>query len=89
MKLFKLTISSPDGKIFDGEVESIMLRGAEGDLAVLAGHIPFITSVQPGKCTITLSDGSVKTGSTDGGILAVAQEKTTLFSGSFRFEGQK
>ena len=38
MKQFTLVISSPDGEIFRGDVYGISLRGAGGDLAVLAGH---------------------------------------------------
>ena len=47
MNTFQLNISSPDGKIFEGAVARITVRGAEGDLAVMAGHVPFITSVRP------------------------------------------
>ena len=45
----------------------LTLRGADGDLAILAGHIPFITSVQPCDCKIELEDGSEKIGHTHGG----------------------
>ena len=48
MKPFRLKISSPDGDIFDGDIQMLVLRGAEGDLAVMAGHAPFITSVKAG-----------------------------------------
>ena len=48
MNTFQLNISSPDGKIFEGAVARITVRGAEGDLAVMAGHVPFMTSVRPG-----------------------------------------
>ena len=56
------------------------------DLAVLAGHIPFITSVCPGECKIELEDGTDRIGITDGGLLTVSAEKTTLLSGSFRWK---
>ena len=83
MSTFKLIISSPDGDIFKGEAVMLTLRGADGDLAVLAGHIPFITSVQHCDCKILLDDGSEKIGHTDGGLLTVDQKQTTLLSGSF------
>ena len=75
MKPFRLKISSPDGDIFD--------RGAEGDLAVMAGHAPFITSVKAGECRITLADGSEKKATTDGGLLSVQNGCATLLSSSF------
>ncbi|MBP3636690.1 MAG: F0F1 ATP synthase subunit epsilon [Clostridia bacterium] len=82
MKTFLLSISSPDGNLFSGEVVMITLRGIEGDLAVMAGHIPFITSVVPCDVKITLPDGTDKVGHADGGLLTVAEDGVTLL-GSF------
>ena len=56
MNTFNLVISSPEGEIFSGEVVKIMLRGASGDLAVMAGHIPFVTSVKEGECKVTFPE---------------------------------
>ncbi|MBE6884273.1 MAG: F0F1 ATP synthase subunit epsilon [Ruminococcaceae bacterium] len=85
MKTFRLIISSPDGYLFDDEVVSVSLRGAEGDLAVMAGHIPFITSVKPCDCKIELNDGDLKIGHMQGGLLTVAKDSVTLLSGSFQW----
>ena len=74
MSTFKLVISSPDGDVFKGDAEMLTVRGTEGDLAVLAGHIPFITSVQPSDCKILLEDGTEKSGHTEGGLLTVSPE---------------
>lgn len=83
MKTFPLTIASPDGNLFDQPVVRLILRGTEGDLAVMAGHIPFITAVRPGDCRVELADGSEKLGRLDGGLLTVAEDRVTLLSGSF------
>ena len=85
MKTFRLTVSSPDGNIFAGDAVQLVARGVEGKLAVLAGHIPFITSLKAGECRIELPDGEEKTAYTDGGILTVSGESVTLLSGSFRW----
>lgn len=85
MNTFHFIISSPDGNIFDGDIQAVNLRGADGDLAILAGHVPFVTSVKPCKCVIVLSDGTQKTGDTDGGILTVSPDVTTLISCSFHW----
>ena len=86
MNTFLLVISSPDGDVFRGEVRSVSVRGVEGDLAVLAGHIPFVTTVVPCEVKIVLSDATEKIGKTDGGILTVGNDMTTLLSGSFTFQ---
>ena len=80
---YRLIISTPEGKVFDGQVRGISLRGTEGDLAVLEGHIPFITAVKACDCHIELAEGPVETYYTDGGILVVSEESVTLLSGEF------
>ena len=56
MEKFRLKILTPEGTVMDKDVAGLYLRGAEGDLAVFAGHIPFVTPVKPGKCTVVSSD---------------------------------
>lgn len=85
MKLLSLTVSTPDGDAFAGEVMALTLRGSDGDLAVLPGHIPFITTVKAGKVALHMEDGSCRHGITDGGLLTVTGQRTTLLSGSFKW----
>lgn len=85
MKTYPLTVASPDGNLFKGDVEQLILRGSEGDLAVMAGHIPFMTAVQSGLCRILQADGTEKTAHTEGGLLSVAPDAVTLLSESFRW----
>lgn len=85
MATFKLTVSSPDGNIFEGEVEKFDVRGIEGELAVMAGHIPFVTAVKEAPCTVWLPDGTKKEAHSDGGLLTVGPEGATYISGSFKF----
>ena len=86
MKTFQLTISSPSGNLFEGEAVSLSVRGTEGDLAVMAGHIPFITKIVPSNVFIELPDGTENSGETDGGLLTVSQDKTILLSGTFNWK---
>jgi len=86
MNTFKLIVSSPDGNIFEDEIVKASMRGSEGDFAILAGHIPFITSVKKGDCKITMADGSEKIGILDGGVLSVSDTHASLLSGSFRWK---
>ncbi|MBQ4332656.1 MAG: hypothetical protein IJC33_02630 [Clostridia bacterium] len=86
MNTYKLTIATPDGNRFQEEAIGLFLRGAEGDLAVLAGHTPFITSVQAGRCRIHMPDDSEKVATLDGGLLTVSADAVTLLSGSFEWD---
>ena len=88
MNTFNLTVATPDGNKFGGEVIGLFVRGAEGDLAILAGHMPFITSVQAGKCRIHLPDDEEKSATLDGGLLTVSDKAVTLLSGSFAWDAE-
>ncbi len=81
MKDYHLTVMSPDGEVFSGDVVELSLRGAMGDLAVFAGHIPFITTVKPGKCTVIMADETELSGDIDSGILDVGKDEVRLLVG--------
>ena len=86
MNTFKFVISTPDGNFYEGNIVKVSLRGAEGDLAVMANHTPFVTSVKPCRAHIELEDGSVKYFSLERGLLSVSMESVTLMSGSAKWE---
>ena len=86
MKTFLLNISSPDGQVFSGQVVSLIVRGVEGEFAVLAEHAAFITNGVPGKCNIELPDGTVKNGTTEGGLITVGKEDVTYLTAGVTFE---
>ena len=78
MNTFPLTISTPGGSQYVGPAARLLLRGAEGDLAVMAGHVPFMTTVQPGPCRLYLPDGTVREAACAGGLLTVGPEGTIV-----------
>ncbi|MBP5686497.1 MAG: F0F1 ATP synthase subunit epsilon [Clostridia bacterium] len=85
MKNYHLIISTPEGNVFDGEAAMLTVRGSEGDLAVLAGHIPFITAVRKCEGSIVFEDNTEKKANIGGGILTVGQNVTTLLTSDFEF----
>ncbi|MBQ7951346.1 MAG: F0F1 ATP synthase subunit epsilon [Clostridia bacterium] len=86
MNTFHLIVSSPDGNLFEGDVVKLDVRGTEGDLAIMAGHIPFVTSLVEAPIKIWMADDSTKKATAKGGLLTVGKEVVTLISGTFQFE---
>ena len=78
MSTFQLSVVSPDGKLYSGDVFALYVRGSDGDLAVLAGHAPLVTAVQPGVCRIELEDGDEKSFKCEGGLLNVGKSGVSL-----------
>jgi len=85
MKSFLLKISSPEGDLFCGEALMLRVRGTEGELAVMAGHVPFVTYVKPCECKIVTEDGSERIGSIPGGMLNVSHDQVILLTGSINW----
>ena len=84
MKTFPLIISSPDGDLFRGEAEMMILRGTEGDLAVMAGHVPFVTAVVPGRCVV-VTEEERKEGVIEEGLLTVDPEQVTVLTSALHW----
>ena len=85
MKTFKFVVSTPEGNLFEGDVVKVSLRGSEGDLAIMANHTPFVTSVVPCKCSLELEDGISKKILVERGLLSVLADSVTLMSGSAKW----
>ena len=48
MATFKFELVSPAKLLFSGEVEEVIVPGAEGEFTVLAGHAPLVSTLRPG-----------------------------------------
>ena len=53
-----LEFVSPERVLFSGEVDQVDLPGTEGDMGILAGHAPLVTTLRPG--IVTIFNGTTK-----------------------------
>lgn len=79
MATFPLEIVTPDRKFFSGEVESVIVRGMDGDLAVLKDRAPLVTPLKIGKVRIMI-DGKERVAALCNGYIKVSKEGTTIIS---------
>ena len=68
---FELTIISAESKVFDGEVENVLVPGMIGDFLVLSNHAPCISSIRPGFLEFSEGTGQKKRYFVSGGIIEV------------------
>lgn len=47
-----LEFVSPESVLFSGDVDQVDLPGIEGDMGILPGHAPLVTTLRPGVVTI-------------------------------------
>ncbi|WP_373216338.1 ATP synthase F1 subunit epsilon [Ruminococcus sp. 5_1_39BFAA] len=71
MRTFPLRIGTPDGLLFEGEVERVVCRSITGDLAILAGHCNFCTALGMGEAHVVTADGTRREAACIGGMLSV------------------
>lgn len=78
MKIFTLSMISPQGILFDGEVQFLTVPGFDGSMGVLAGHAPILTTLRPGIVKLTSSSGEETYYAIASGILEVNQSSQAL-----------
>ena len=76
-KLFDLSLVTPDGPVFEGEVEMLVVPGAAGDIGVLARHAPLIATLRAGSTRVYLDRDSenVKEYATGPGFFKVETDR--------------
>ena len=84
MRTFKLQVVTPDGEIFNGDAESLLVRTSDGDVEFLAGHIDYIASVGTGRARIK-TGGADRFASVSRGIVTVKGGEVTLAAVTFEF----
>ena len=84
MTPFKLKIVTPDGLIFDGEAEELIVRTTGGDVAILARHINYVAPLGMGRA-IVVSEGKRRTAACIGGMLSVVNGEVTLVPTTFEW----
>ena len=85
MSVFSLKIVTPDGLLFDGEAEKVIVRTTEGDIAVLAKHIDCVAALGMGMATIVDAEGQRKNAACIGGMLSVQNGSVTLVPTTFEW----
>ena len=84
MREFHLQIATPDGLVFDGNAESILVRTDNGDVEILAGHTDLFAPVGIGIARVK-TGGSVRAASSAGGFISVSRGEVRLVSTTFEF----
>ena len=84
MTPFSLKIVTPDGLIFDGQAEEIIVRSTSGDLGILAGHVNCVAPLGMGRATLIV-DGKRRYAACLGGMNSVVDGNVTLVPTTFEW----
>ena len=84
MTSFPLKIVTPDGLLFDGQAEELIVRTTSGDMGILAGHLPCVAPLGMGRAVI-VTDGQRCYAACIGGMLSVTDQGVTLVPTTFEW----
>ncbi len=87
MTSFSLKIVTPDGLVYDGQAEELIVRSISGDIGVLAGHINCVAPLGMGRATV-VTDGKKRYAACIGGMLSVVNGAVTLVPTTFEWADQ-
>ena len=75
----KIEVVTPEAKVFSSDVDMVQLTGTEGEMGILAGHMPLMTQLVAGE--IILKRGSENTRFAVGdGFVQVTGEKVAILT---------
>lgn len=84
MSGFPLKIVTPDGLLFDGQAEELIVRTVAGDMGILAGHINCVAPLGMGTATI-IAEGKKRYAACIGGMVSVVDGSVTLVPTTFEW----
>ena len=77
---FHFELVSPERLLVSGEVEQVLVPGAEGDMTVLAYHAPLLTTLRPGLLDIGYASGEHRRYFIRGGFAEVGPSDLTVLA---------
>jgi F-type H+-transporting ATPase subunit epsilon len=72
---FDIALVTPDGPVFDGEAQMIIVPGVAGEIGVLARHAPLVATLKAGSTRIHLSETEVVEFATGPGFFKVELDR--------------
>lgn len=86
MNKTKLTISTPNGIFYEGEVDIVTLKTSEGYIGLQYNRLPFISSIEISPMYITVNSNERKIAAIGGGIVFVEKTYIDIFTDDIQWK---
>jgi F-type H+-transporting ATPase subunit epsilon len=80
MATFHFELVSPERMLFSGSVDSVVVPASEGEMTVLAGHAPTMSTLKPGVVTVAEGKGVTKRLFVRGGFVDINDAGLTILA---------
>ncbi|SEJ64137.1 F-type H+-transporting ATPase subunit epsilon [Bhargavaea ginsengi] len=81
MSTIKVNIVTPDGPVYDSDVNMVIAVTTTGELGILPGHIPMVAPLEIGAVRLN-KDSSTERVAVSGGFLEVRPDQVTILAQS-------
>lgn len=81
MKTIKVSVVTPDGPVYEADVEMVSTKAKSGELGILPGHIPLVAPLEISAVRLK-KGGETKYIAVSGGFLEVRPDKVTILAQS-------
>ena len=78
--LIRFELVSPEKLVLAADVQGVTVPGSEGDMGILPGHAPVMTTIRPGLLVVTTRSGSEKRFYVRGGFAEINPEQLTVLA---------
>lgn len=79
MKTLTVSIVTPDGPVYESDVEMVSTKAKSGELGILPGHIPMVAPLEIGAVRL-MKNGNTELVAVSGGFLEVRPDKVTILA---------
>jgi F-type H+-transporting ATPase subunit epsilon len=79
MKTIKVNVVTPDGPVYESDVEMVSTKAQSGELGILPGHIPMVAPLAIGVVRIK-KEGKLDLVAVSGGFLEVRPDQVTILA---------
>ena len=86
MSKITLEIVTPEGAVYNQEVDEVILPGTTGELGVLPEHLPLMTTLSSGRL-IAIADGKSQMLAVHGGFAEILPNKVLVLTEAGEFAG--
>ena len=79
MKTVLVNVVTPDGPVYDADVEMVSVKAQSGELGILPGHIPMVAPLKIGAVRLKRGSGAELV-AVSGGFIEVRPDKVTILA---------
>ena len=76
----QLEIITPEKKVFEGEVSSVLFPGTDGQFEVLNNHAPIISTLSAGQVRVIDNNNKTELFDINGGVIEMQNNKVIVLA---------